>query len=414
MSKMIPRLLALTLAVAGTAGGVIVQAAPASPDAGTPAAAPQQAGIDATHRKLLKLDTHLDSAVHFARQGWSFGDRHDAAGDVAQLDIPRMADGNLDGGFFAVFTPQGPLTPEGYASANAWAQDRSAQIDAMVARFGDRIGAARSADDARALKAAGKLVAYKSIENSYPLGDSVAGLAGYQRQGVRLAGIVHTSNNQFADSATDKPRWNGLSPLGHAWVAEMNRLGMVIDASHASDASFDQMVAQSATPILLSHSGTRAAYDHARNLDDGRLRKLAASGGAMCFTTIYLGELAMGPERAALFEKNERIATLSPAEQADLIARWHAMDVTTPLWRTNFEQYMAALLHVIAVAGPDHVCFGADFDGGGGITGLEDVTALPRITARLKAAGYSDSDLEKMWSGNVLRILRAAQAHAAK
>lgn len=368
---------------------------------------------DATHRNLLTLDTHLDSAVHFGRAGWSFGDRHDPQVEMAQLDLPRMADGNLDGGFFAIFTPQGPLTPEGYAAASKWAQHRSQEIDSMVARFSDRIGAARTADDAVALNAQGKLVAFKSIENSYPFGDSVAPLADYQRQGVRLVGIVHTANNQFADSATDKPRWNGLSPLGAAWVKEMNRLGMVIDASHASDASFDQLVAQSKTPILLSHSGSRAIFDHPRNLDDERLRKLAASGGAMCFTTIYLGKIEMGPEREALFDKAERISELSVAEQAAVSKRWLEMEKTQPMWNASFDQYMAGLLHVIKVAGPDHVCFGADFDGGGGIAGLSSISDLPRVTAALKAAGYADSDLEKMWSGNVLRILRAAEKEAA-
>jgi membrane dipeptidase len=367
------------------------------------------ATVDATHRKLLTLDTHLDSPVHFGRQGWNFGDRHDMVTDIAQLDLPRMEDGNLDGGFFAIFTPQGPLTPAGYADALRWAQARSAQIDQTMTRYASRIGAARSADDAEALTHQGKLVAYKSIENSYPLGESVKLLADFQRQGVRLAGVVHTENNQFADSATDKPRWNGLSPLGREWVAEMNRLGMVIDASHASDAVFDQLLEQSTTPILLSHSGSRAMFDHPRNLDDGRLRKLAAAGGAMCFTTIYLGPVQMGEERSALFDKVEHISELTPAQQADLIARWNALDVTTPLWTSNFEQYMTALLHVIKVAGVDHVCFGADFDGGGGITGLDHIGALPRITERLKAAGYSDDDLQKMWSGNVLRILREAE-----
>lgn len=369
--------------------------------------------VDASHRNLLTLDTHLDTAVHFSRPGWSFGERHDPAAEMAQLDLPRMADGNLDGGFFAIFTPQGPLTPEGYAAAAKAAQLRSAEIDAMLARFGDRIGAARSADEALALNAKGKLIGFKSIENNYPLGDSVAALADYQKQGVRLVGVVHTENNQFADSATDKPRWNGLSPLGRQWVMEMNRLGMVIDASHASDAAFDQMVAQSAAPILLSHSGSRAIFDHPRNLDDQRLRKLAASGGALCFSTIYLSKVDMGPEREALFDQSEHMSNLSPAEQAAVSARWLEMNKTAPLWTATFAQYMAGLLHVIKVAGPDHVCFGADFDGGGGISGLSSVADLPRITAGLKAAGYSDADLEKMWSGNVLRILRAAQARAA-
>jgi membrane dipeptidase len=371
------------------------------------------APVDATHRKLLTLDTHLDTPVHFGRQGWSFGDRHDMHNDIAQLDLPRMEDGNLDGGFFAIFTTQGPLTADGYAEALRWAQARSLQIDQTVAQFNSRIGAARTAADAPALDRQGKLIAYKSIENSYPLGDSVALLSDFQRQGVRLVGVVHSANNQFADSATDQPRWNGLSPLGREWVKEMNRLGMVIDASHAADSVFDQLLEQSSAPILLSHSGSRAMFNHPRNLDDARLRKLAAAGGALCFTTIYLDNMQMGPEREALFDKVEHISELNPADQADLVARWNALDASTPLWTANFEQYMAALLHVIKVAGVDHVCFGADFDGGGGIAGLEQVTALPRVTQRLKAAGYSDADLEKMWSGNVLRILREAERRSA-
>ena len=375
-------------------------------------AGPGAVAVDASHRNLLTLDTHLDTPVHFARAGWSFGDRHDITSEIAQLDIPRMADGNLDGGFFVIFTQQGPLTPEGYAAARAFALKRSAEIDATIARFGDRISPARLAADAREIDAKGKLIAFKSIENSYPLGEGVELLAEFQRQGVRLAGPVHTKYNQFADSSTDLPHWNGLSALGRKWVVEMNRLGIVIDASHASDAAFDQMLELSKTPLVLSHSGPRAMFDHARNLDDIRIRKLAAAGGAICFTTIYLSELQMGPERAALFAKIEDISTLGPTEQADLIARWRALDAKIPLWTTTFDQYISALLHTIAVAGVDHVCFGADFDGGGSIAGVEDVSALPRITARLKAAGYSDADLEKMWSGNVLRILGDAERYA--
>ena len=315
--------------------------------------------------------------------------------------------------FFAIFVPQGPLTPHGYAAARAMALERSAQIDAMVARFGERVGASRSANDALTLKASGKMVAFKSMENSYPLGEDLRLLAEFARQGVRLAGPVHGQNNQFADSATDTPRWNGLSPLGREWVREMNRLGIVIDASHASDAVFDQMLALSRTPLLLSHSGPRAAFDHPRNLDDTRLRQLAAAGGAICMSTIYLSPVDMGPERAALFEQNEHIAELDTAAQATQVARWNALNASAPLWSTTFAQYMAALRHTIEVAGIDHVCFGADFDGGGGFKGIEDVTALPRITEALKAAGYSDADLEKLWSGNILRILRAAAAGAA-
>lgn len=366
------------------------------------------------HRSILTLEGHLDTAIHFARPGWSFADRHDPATDLAQVDLARMADGDLDGGFFAIFTRQGPLTPGGYADALRFARKRSDLIDATVARFPDRIGPARTAADARRLAAQGKAIAFKSIENSYPLGEDLGLLAEFHRRGVRLAGPVHTTDNQFADSATDAPRWNGLSPLGRRWVAEMNRLGMVIDASHASDAAFDQMLQLSKTPLLLSHSGSRTTFDHPRNLDDARIRRLAAGGGAICMTSIYLSPIHMGPERSRLFATSEEMEAMSPAQQADIARQWRALDRVEPMWSADFDRYMTALKHLIDVAGVDHVCFGADWDGGGGIAGLEDISALPKITDRLRSLGYSADDIEKMWSGNMLRILAAAEGMAAE
>ncbi|PZQ24154.1 MAG: peptidase M19 [Sphingopyxis macrogoltabida] len=359
------------------------------------------------HSRMLVLDTHLDTPLHFERQGWHFADRHDPATDLVQLDIPRMRDGDLDGGFFAIYTEQGPLTAAGYAAALAHAQRRSDLIDRMVEQNGAVIGAARTADDARRLTRAGKLVAFKSMENSYPLGEDIALLKEFYDKGLRLAGPVHGANNQFADSATDKPRWNGLSPLGKRWVAEMNRLGIVIDASHSSDAAFDQMLELSKYPILLSHSSLRSAHDHPRNLDEGRLKALAAKGGAMCVSTIFLSEMNMTPARAKLFGDYERIGELTPEAQAELTRHWRELDQSEPMWAADFDAYMAMVLRAIEVAGVDHICFGADWDGGGGLTGIADISALPKVTERLKVAGYSDADIEKMWSGNILRILAA-------
>ena len=359
------------------------------------------------HSRMLVLDTHLDTPLHFERQGWNFADRHDLATDLSQLDIPRMKDGNLDGGFFAIYTDQGPLTAEGYAAALAHARKRSDAIDRMIADNSGVIGAARTADDARRLNGEGKLIAFKSIENSYPLGEDLSLLKEFYDKGVRLAGPVHGANNQFADSATDKPRWNGLSPLGKQWVAEMNRLGIVIDASHSSDATFDQLLALSKYPILLSHSSLRSAHDHPRNLDEGRLKALAAKGGAMCISTIYMSEMNMSPARAKLFGDYERIGELSPEAQADLTRQWRELDKTETMWAADFEDYMKMVLRAIEVGGVDHICFGADWDGGGGLKGIEDITALPKVTERLKQAGYSDADIEKMWSGNILRVLAA-------
>lgn len=366
----------------------------------------------ALHKHLLTLDTHLDTPMHFSRPGWSFGDRHSYESDLVQVDLGRMDEGDLDGGFFVIYTEQGPLTPQGYDAARDFALKRSDEIRATVAKFPGRIALATTADDAARLDAQGKRFAYQSIENSYPLGESVALLAEFHRRGVRMAGPVHSKNNQFADSATDTPRWNGLSPLGRQWVTEMNRLGMVIDASHASDATFDQMLALSKTPLILSHSGSRTVWNHPRNLDDDRIRRLAAAGGVICITSVFLAKMNFTPGRDALFDRLERIGTLSPADQARLIAETRALDATTPIQNTDFEAFMKSVLHIIKVAGVDHVGFGADWDGGGGVRGMEDINALPRVTERLRAAGYSEADIQKMWSGNVLRVLRQTEAHA--
>ena len=240
------------------------------------------------HEQMLVMDTHLDTPVLFERKNWAFDDHHHYDWDLSQVDIPRMQAGGLDGGFFVIYTPQGPLTPEGYAAARDAALLRAAAIQRVVAANADELALATTAVDAARIVGEGKRVVYQSIENSYPLGGDLSMLATFYKMGVRMAGPVHSKNNQFADSTTDTPRWNGLSPLGRQWVAEMNRLGMVIDASHSSDAAFDQMLALSKTPIILSHSGPKAMYDHRRNLDDERMRKLARAGGVMQINSIFL------------------------------------------------------------------------------------------------------------------------------
>lgn len=377
-------------------------------------AAPQATDAASVHKGLLVLDTHLDTPINFERPGWDFGDRHTLADDLVQLDLPRMADGNLDGGFFVIYTASGPLTPQGYADALAFARKRSDVIDAELAEHADVISPARTAADAERLNGEGKLIAFKSMENSYPLGEDLGLLKEFYDKGVRMAGPVHSVTNQFADSSGDDGKWGGLSPLGKRWVAEMNRLGIVIDASHSSDASFDQMLELSKAPIILSHTSPKAAFDHPRNLDDARIRKLAEQGGAICMSTIYLTPMNLSPARGKLFDQYEHAADLTPAQQAELVRQWRELDKTEPMWATTFEQYISALLHVIEVAGVDHVCFGADWDGGGGIAGMEDITALPVVTERLLAAGYSAQDIGKMTGGNVLRILRTAQAAAGR
>ncbi|HEX8258150.1 MAG TPA: dipeptidase [Allosphingosinicella sp.] len=367
-----------------------------------------------SHEQMLVLDTHLDTPVHFERPGWDFDRWHEYQWDLTQTDIPRMEAGGLDGGFFVIYTPQGALTPQGMTQARDAALGRARAIQRVAAANSDKLGLAYTAADAERLHREGKRIVYQSIENSYPLGNDLSLLAAFHKMGVRMAGPVHSKNNQFADSTTDTPRWNGLSPLGRQWVAEMNRLGMVVDASHASDAAFDQMLKLSKTPIILSHSGPRAIFNHPRNLDDARMRKLARAGGVMQMNSVFLVQHDNSDERSAVEKRQERWLDLTPAERRRLVADKAALDARQPYTAADFEMFMRSMLHAIKVMGVDHVGLGADWDGGGGVRGMEDVAALPRITARLRKEGFSDRDIEKMWSGNTLRLLRQAERQAQR
>jgi membrane dipeptidase len=376
----------------------------------------QDGAVDtgAVHEDLLTLDTHLDTPVHFSRPGWRMADRHDLATDIAQVDLPRMVEGGLDGGFFVIYTPQGELDEEAFAAALAYAERRQQEILLMLATNAATLEAAWSADDAERITGEGRRFVFQSIENSYPLGEDISALQGFYDRGVRMAGPVHFRNNQFADSSTDpEPRWNGLSPLGRELVAEMNRLGIVVDGSHASDEVVDQLIELSATPIILSHSGPQVLFDHPRNLSDERIRRLAESGGVISVNSVYLAPFADDPVRDAITDRFEQTAEMSPQAQAALVAELRAYDEAHPHEEADFDTFMASLLHLIGIAGVDHVAFGADWDGGGGVIGMRDITALPQITERLIAAGYSEEDLDKMWSGNVLRLLHQAEEYSA-
>jgi membrane dipeptidase len=366
------------------------------------------------HEQMLVLDTHLDTPVVFERPGWDFGEWHDYDWDVSQVDIPRMEAGGLDGGFFVIYTGQKGLDPAAMNKARDDALFRAIAIQKVVASHPDKLGLATTADDAERLHKEGKRIVFQSIENSYPLGNDLTLLPFYHRLGVRMAGPVHSKNNQFADSTTDTPRWNGLSPLGRQWVAEMNRLGMIVDGSHSSDAAFDQMLALSKAPIILSHSGPKAIFDHKRNIDDGRMRKLARAGGVMFVNTVFLVQHDNSKERDAIVERQERWESLTPAERRRLLADTAALDARRPYTTADFELFIKSLLHSIGVMGVDHVGLGADWDGGGGVIGMEDVASLPKISARLRKEGFSEADIAKIMGGNLLRVLREVERRAAR
>ncbi|MCU0729452.1 MAG: dipeptidase [Sphingopyxis sp.] len=381
----------------------------------SPSPAPEAAagGADpaAIHARTLTLDTHLDTPVVFARRDWDFAARHDWASDLSHVDLPRMTtNGALDGGFFVIYTPQGEIGAADDAAALAHARARLAVTQRTFAANSRAIGLALTADDALRIDRSGRRVAFLAMENSSPLGTDLSLLEEFYRAGVRMAGPVHNRGNRLADSAGGPVRHGGLSELGRQWVREMNRLGIIIDGSHSSDDTLRQMMALSTTPVILSHSGFKAIFDHRRNIDDTLAREVAAQGGVIHINSVFLSRYNSTPARDALSDRMEQMDRMPVAEQRALAAEWAALDRTERVNEGDFALYMRALLHCLRVVGVDHCGIGADWDGGGGLSDMEDIEANPRITAALIAAGYSAADVEKIWSGNILRVLRAVEA----
>jgi len=366
------------------------------------------------HERMIVIDTHLDIPMRFDDGQWDFTERHHHDFDGSQVDLPRMVEGGLDGGFFVIYTAQGPVTPEGFRQARDAALVRATGIHRVLGENRAHLALALTADDAERLHREGKRFGFISMENSWPLGEDLSLLTTFHRLGLRMAGPVHSRNNQLADSTTDTPRWNGLSPLGREWVAEMNRLGIIIDGSHSSDAAIDQMIELSRVPIVLSHHGPRAIYEHARNTTDERLRRLAARGGVMFMNTLFLGTDDRSEARGEIERRQSQWETLSPAERRRLMRDKDALDGRQAPTTITFDMFMQSMLHSIAVMGVDHVGLGADWDGGGGVIGMEDISTLPRITARLQREGFSEEDIAKIMGGNLLRVMRQVQAGAAR
>ena len=376
----------------------------------------------AIHESLVVLDTHFDTPANLGREGWNIMDRHEVAVDGSQVDYPRLVAGGIDGGFFAIYTPQGQRGPDGDLKARDAALLRGVEIHEMVAAHPGEFELALTPDQALDIARRGKRFVFVSMENGNPFGRDLSLMKTFYAMGVRLMGPVHFQNNELGDSSTDPrgPEWGGLSPLGKQFVAEANRLGIVLDASHASDGVLDDMLALSKAPILLSHTGVKAVFDHPRNIDDAHIKALAAKGGVIQINAYspYMIAPVKNPERDAAMAAPQRQmqggGRRSEAQAVPLVAARKPIDAKWPAPRANFDDYMKHMLHAIQVAGIDHVGVSGDFDGGGGVDGLDDITAYPKITAALLRAGYSKDDIAKVWGGNALRVMREAQALAEK
>ena len=383
--------------------------------------AAELARAKALQQRLLTLDTHLDTPANLARDGFDILQRHDGSA-VSEVDYPRMVEGAFDGGFWAIYTGQGDRSEAAHLHDRDAGLQRLLEIREMVAAHPDRFGLARTPEDAQRIKASGRRVVFISMENASPLVADPSLLSFYHQAGLRLMSVAHFLNNEFGDSATDPkgPEWHGLSPAGRKLVAEANRLGIVIDQSHASDAVFDDLLEASKVPFVLSHSASRAVFDHPRNIDDARLRKLAAKGGVIQANAYggYLISIPKSPERIAA-EKviEERFGDFDAMGMAQAQAYGEAMkelDARMPLKQATLDDFFAHLGHLLDVAGPEHVGIGMDWDGGGGVQGMEDVSQLPKITAWLLRRGYSEQQIAGIWGGNMMRVLRQAEDYAAR
>lgn len=379
--------------------------------------------VNAIHQRFLTLDTHLDTPAFLdTAHGYDIMERHNVDRDGTQVDYPRMNEGGLDGGFWAIYMGQGPLTPEGFQTVRDTALIRAMSIRMMVAAHPEQFELALKAEDAPRINAKGKKIVFMSMENSYELGDDISLLDTFYKLGVRMAGPVHNGTNQLADSTNPGPvglKWGGLSPMGKQFVKRANELGIVLDGSHSSDATIDQMIDLSATPIILSHHGADGVNEHPRNAPDALLKKLAAKGGVIQMNALgaFLKPLPQSAERTAalkaLQDKYGDSDELAADRYAAYLDELGAINAKYPENRATFEDYMAQINYAIKLIGVDHVGFGADWDGGGGLDGYRDITYLPKITDRLLKEGYSEADLAKMWGGNVLRVLKAAEDYAA-
>ncbi|WP_305804746.1 dipeptidase [Stenotrophomonas sp. YIM B06876] len=372
-------------------------------------------------RTLLTLDSHLDTPANLARPGFDILQRH-AHNALSQVDYPRMVEGALDGGFWAIYTDQGDRTASAHRAERDHGLQRLLEIREMLAAHPDRFQLALTADDAARIKAAGKRVVYISMENASPLVADPDLLSFYHQAGLRMLSTAHFANTEFADSATDPKgaEWNGLSPAGKALVQAAVQRGIVIDQSHASDAVFDQLLAMLPVPFVLSHSSAKAVYNHPRNLDDARLRQLAAKGGVIQVNAYggYLLDPGASAERKQAEQALEqrlggwdRMGIEKGTELATALAE---LDQRYPVRKATLDDFFAHFEHILKVAGAAHVGIGLDWDGGGGVVGLEDVSDLPKITAWLQRKGYSDAQIAGIWGGNLLRVMRQVQAYAAQ
>lgn len=362
------------------------------------------------HQKALTVDSHSDTPMWFDAEEYDFG-KNNKTLNRSKIDIPRMEEGGQDVVFLASFIGQGPRTAKGNLQAKNKNDEIIANIYKVVEANSDKAGIALNPEDAYKLEKEGKRAFFIGIENGYPLGNDLTLIEENFNKGARYITLCHTKNNDICDSSTDTIEHNGLSDFGKLVVNEMNRLGLLIDVSHISDKSFVDVIEQTKTPIIASHSCAKAICDNPRNLSDDLLLKLKENGGViqMCILSDYVKT----PIPQAIRDSLKNIVmikyrNLTPAstdeERAEIRRQWYAIDDTHPAVLANVSDVVDHIDHIVQLIGIDHIGIGTDFDGGGGVKDCFDISEMGNITYELVKRGYSEEDIIKIWGANFMRV----------
>jgi len=402
---------------------LLVGCAGGEADTGVASEADLEARARAIHESVITIDTHDDIPYDFATAAV------DPLDADRQVNLQKMVQGGLDVAFFIVYKDQGARTPAGYRAARDSALIKFDAIHRMAEEmYPDRIEIAYEADDVERIHAAGKLVAAIGIENGYVIGRDLALLERYHELGARYITLAHGGHNDIADSATPDrgegpSEHGGLSAFGEQVVAEMNRLGIMVDVSHISkEAALDAMRVSRA-PVIASHSSTRAVADHPRNMDDETLLALRDNGGVMQ-TVAFAGYVKVQPpERAQeladqrymrgfVFEGPDTLVGMSSQDRFEYARFVDMLEYRYP--SAEVSDFVDHIDHAVQLIGVDHVGISSDFDGGGGIEGWADASETFNVTLELVRRGYSEEDVRKLWGGNLLRVWHEVERLSAE
>jgi membrane dipeptidase len=389
------------------------------PDPAQMSEADLRATAEAIHDAVITIDSHDDIPFDFATASV------DPLNAARQVSLENMAAGGLDAGFFIVFVGQTERTPENIAKAKTDAITKFVAIHRMADEmYPDLIELAYSADDVERIHASGKLVAAIGIENGYVIGNDLSLLERYHELGARYITLAHGGHNDISDSARaraelgdEESEHDGISAFGESVIAEMNRLGIMVDVSHVSKAAALDAIRLSRAPVIASHSNTSAINEHFRNMDDETLLALKETGGVMQATALGEFVKTQSPQQQEAtaelladfeLERLRDALSLSAGEQSTI------MDRLREIGYANVGDFIDHVDHAVDLIGIDHVGLSSDFDGGGGIVDWFHAGETFNVTLELVRRGYSRDDIEKLWGGNLLRVWREVEEVAAE